>query len=186
MREFQQSSLGLTGSLLIAHPNLLDPNFRRTVLFVAAHDITEGSFGLILNRESDKTVGDLLSEATLGPLAKVPVFFGGPVAKDRLTFAAFRWRTESQVVECQVNLDLEAARDLALDGDVVLRGFIGYSGWSAGQLESELEQKAWVVQKPDRDVLDTETCKQMWFSIMQHYGPWFRLLAAAPDDPSLN
>ncbi|MEI6352234.1 MAG: YqgE/AlgH family protein [Verrucomicrobiota bacterium] len=186
MREFQQSSLGLAGSLLIAHPNLLDPNFRRTVLFIAAHDASEGSFGLVLNRESDKTVGEVLIEPGLGPLARVPVFFGGPVGKDRLNFAAFRWRTESQLVECQMNLDLDAAKELALDEDIVLRAFIGYSGWSSGQLEAELEQKAWVVQKPDRDVLDPESCKQLWFSIMQNYGPWFRLLASAPDDPSLN
>jgi len=122
----------------------------------------------------------------LGPLGKVAVFFGGPVGRDRLTFAAFRWRKESQTVECQVNLDLEEAKELALDSDIVVRAFVGYSGWSSGQLESELEQKAWVVQRPDRDLLDAECCKQLWFSIMQDYGPWFRLLASAPDDPSLN
>ena len=186
VREFHQSSLGLAGSLLIAHPNLLDPNFRRTVLFIAAHDAGDGSFGLVLNRATDKKVADLIEEPALGPLAKIPVFLGGPVGKDKLTFAAFKWRTESQTVECRVSLDLEEARDAALDSDTVVRAFLGYAGWSGGQLENELEQKAWVVQKPDRDVLDPESCKQMWFTIMQNYGPWFRLLAAAPDDPSLN
>lgn len=186
MREFQQSSLGLAGSLLIAHPNLLDPNFRRTVLLVATHDPVNGSFGLILNRQAGKTVRELVDDPNLGPLAGVPVFFGGPVGRDRLTFAAFRWSTESQTLVCQANLDFDEAKRLALEDDVVLRGFVGYSGWSSGQLENELEQKAWVVQKPDQEVLDTEACAQIWFSIMQHYGPWFRLLASAPDDPSLN
>jgi len=186
VREFQSSSLGLAGSLLIAHPNLLDPNFRRTILYIAANDPEEGSFGLILNREANKRVAELVDEPGLGPLAQVPVFYGGPVGVDQLSFAAFTWRTESQIVECRANLDLDEARHLALEPDVVLRGFVGYAGWSAGQLESELEQKAWVVQKPDRDLLDAESCKQLWFSIMQDYGPWFRLLASAPDDPSLN
>lgn len=186
MREFQQSSLGLSGSLLIAHPNLLDPNFRRTVLYIAAHDAGDGSFGLVLNRETDKTVADLIDEPGLGPLGKVPVFFGGPVGRDKITFAAFRWRTEAQSVECRVSLDLDEARDAALDSDTVVRAFLGYAGWTGGQLETELEQKAWVVQKPDQDVLDPELCKQLWFNIMQNYGPWFRLLASAPDDPSLN
>ncbi len=186
MREFQPSSLGLAGSLLIAHPNLLDPNFRRTILYVASHDPEQGSFGLILNREADRRVSDLVDDPGLGVLANIPVFHGGPVAQDRLTFASFRWRMESQVLECRANLDLDEARRLALEEDVVLRGFIGYAGWSGGQLESELEQKAWVVQKPDRDLLDPEHCKLLWFSIMQDYGPWLRLLAAAPDDPSLN
>ena len=74
VREFNQSSLGLSGSLLIAHPNLLDPNFRRTVLYIALHDASDGSFGLVLNRETDKTVGDLVDEPGLGLLGKIPVF----------------------------------------------------------------------------------------------------------------
>ncbi len=186
MREFQPSSLGLAGSLLIAHPNLLDPNFRRTILFIAAHDPEDGSFGLVLNRQAEKRVKDLVDEPGLGPLADIPVFYGGPVGNDRLTFASFQWHIETQTLECRANLDLDEARQLALEPGVVLRGFVGYAGWTGGQLESELEQKAWVVQKPDRDLLDTESCTHLWFSIMQDYGPWFRLLASAPDDPSLN
>jgi len=186
VREFNQSSLGLAGSLLIAHPNLLDPNFRRAVPLITAHDAVDGSFGLILNRPTGKVVSELVSEPGLGPLGNLPVFFGGPVGRDRLMFASFQWRTESQSIECLANLDLDEARRLALEEEGVVRGFVGYSGWSGGQLEGELEQKAWVVQKPDRDVLDPDSCSQIWFSIMQHYGPWFRLLASAPDDPSLN
>jgi putative transcriptional regulator len=164
----------------------LDPNFRRTILYIASHDPDDGAFGLILNRLADKRVADLVDEPGLGALANIPVFYGGPVGNDRLTFASFQWRTESQTLECHVNLDLDEARRLALEPGIVLRGFVGYAGWSAGQLENELEQKAWVVQTPDRDLLDSDSCKGLWFSIMQDYGPWFRLLATAPDDPSLN
>jgi len=186
VREFQHSSLGLEGSLLIAHPNLLDPNFRRTVLYLMNCDAEEGALGVVLNRATGKKVEDLLSVPDLGPLGRIPVFFGGPVSRDRLTFAAFRWIRESQTVECRLNIELEEARGLMLDSDVVLRAFVGYAGWSGGQLEGELEQKAWVVQKPDREVLDPESCKQLWLTIMRNYGPWFRLLAEAPDDPSRN
>ncbi len=186
MRDFQPSSLGLEGALLIAHPNLLDPNFRRTVLFLVSHDAQDGAVGIVLNRATDKTVADLLDVPDLGPLGHIPVFLGGPVSTDRLTFAAFRWEREAQTVECRLNVELEEARELALDGEVVVRAFVGYAGWSSGQLEGELDQKAWVVQKPGREVLDPESCKQMWFSTVRNYGPWFRLLAEAPDDPSLN
>jgi len=186
VREFQQSSLGLEGSLLIAHPNLLDPNFRRTVLYIVTHTAEDGALGIVLNRTTGKTVADVLTTPGLGPLGRIPVFFGGPVNTDRLTFAAFRWVRESQSLECRLNVELEEARELALDSEVVVRAFVGYAGWTGGQLEGELEQKAWVVQKPDREVLDPESCKQMWLTIMKTYGPWFRLLAQAPDDPSLN
>ena len=186
MREFQQSSLGLEGSLLIAHPNLLDPNFRRTVLYLVSHNAEDGALGIVLNRATGKTVADVITTPGLGPLGHIPVFFGGPVNTDRLTFAAFHWVRESQTLECRLNVELEEARELALDNEVVVRAFVGYAGWTGGQLEGELEQKAWVVQKADREVLDPESCKQMWLTIMKNYGPWFRLLAQAPDDPSLN
>src|SRR3954463_5673027 len=81
----------LTGSLLIAHPNMLDPNFRRSVLFISSHDPSEGAMGVILNRPLDKQVADLVSEPPPNGLADVPVFLGGPVGKNQLMFAAFEW-----------------------------------------------------------------------------------------------
>ena len=83
--------LSLAGSLLVAHPNMLDPNFRRAVLFIYEHDSTEGAGGLIINRPLDKQVVDLVNEAPPEGLADVPVFLGGPVGKNQLMFAAFEW-----------------------------------------------------------------------------------------------
>ncbi len=183
MREFP-SSLGLAGSLLIAHPSLLDPNFRRSVLIISASDPHEGSFGLILNRATDKTVGELLPEHELGGLGEMPVFVGGPVGRDQLTFALFQWVDES--LRFRTHLLLDEAREMMAGGAGVVRAFLGYAGWSQGQLEAELEQKAWLVQKPDQEIMDVERCMDLWPTIMREQGPWFRLLAAAPDDPSLN
>src|SRR6266581_8059598 len=81
----------LAGSLLIAHPNMLDPNFRRAVLFISAHDPEEGALGVIINRPLDKQVSDLVSEVPPAGLAEVPVFLGGPVGKNQLLFAVFEW-----------------------------------------------------------------------------------------------
>jgi putative transcriptional regulator len=184
VREFGSTSLGLAGSLLIAHPNLLDPNFRRTVLYIAANDAKDGSIGLILNRATGKTVSEFLSEGEVGLLSRIPVFVGGPVGRNQLTFAAFRQNDDS--VTCQTHLDISDARELAEVEPGSVRAFIGYAGWSQGQLESELAQKAWLVQRPDEDVLDMEKCQKLWQTIMREQGPWFRLLAAAPDDPSKN
>lgn len=184
MREFGPTSLGLSGSLLIAHPNLLDPNFRRTVLYIGANDSGDGSFGLILNRATGKRVADFLEGQETGPLSNIQVFIGGPVGRNQLTFAEFR-SVEDEVV-CRTHLDLSDAVELASERPGSVRAFIGYAGWSQGQLEAELAQKAWLVQRPDRDVLDLEKCLQLWQTIMREQGPWFRLLAAAPDDPSLN
>ena len=74
--------LSLAGSLLVAHPNMLDPNFRRAVLFISAHEPDEGALGVILNRPLDKQVADLVAETPPENLADVPVFIGGPVGRN--------------------------------------------------------------------------------------------------------
>ncbi len=186
MREFSPSSLGLTGSLLIAHPNLLDPNFRRSILYISTHDEEEGAFGLILNRPTEKTITDLLDDSDLEALDNVPVFFGGPVANDQLTFASFEWDVSEKGIVCRTHLAIGEAREIAAEDPSAVRAFLGYAGWSKGQLEAEIAQKAWLVQKPDRDILDMEKCRNLWQTIMREQGPWFKLLAAAPDDPSKN
>lgn len=154
---------------------------------MVSYEPKEGALGVVLNRPAGKTVAEVLpGQAELGALETIPVFFGGPVSLDRLSFAVFEWERETQTVNCRINLELDEAKALAAEGEGVVRAFVGYAGWSGGQLEGELEQKAWVVQKADREVLDPESCKPLWRNIMRNYGPWFRLLAAAPDDPSLN
>lgn len=142
--------------------------------------------GFILNRPSEKTVSEFLPENPLGVLGVVPVFLGGPVGRDQITFAAFQWRLEEQMIECRPHLVLDEAREIAASGAGSVRAFVGYAGWGKGQLESELAQKAWVVQRPDQDILDPGKCLGLWPAIMRNFGPWFRLLASAPDDPSLN
>ena len=186
MREFSESTPGLAGSFLVAHPSLLDPNFRRSVLFMTANDPEEGSHGLIINRPTGKTVADLVTAGEIGPLSHLPVFVGGPVGGDHLTFASFHRDIVTGRIECNANLGIEEASDHASDKLTSVRAFIGYSGWSKQQLETELAQKAWIVRKPDMDSLDIEQCKDLWPSIMRELGPWFRLLASAPDDPSRN
>jgi putative transcriptional regulator len=172
--------------MLTAHPNLLDPNFRRTVILLGSNDADDGSFGLVLNRPTNKTVGELLPERADGLIADVPVFFGGPVASDQLLFACFRWNAKRQAVECESHLLIEQVEEVVETDFSAVRAFVGYAGWSSGQLEAEVAQKAWVVEKARRDILDAEKCKQLWPVIMRGLGPWFKLLATAPDDPSNN
>ena len=83
MRNRGEAPQSLAGSLLVAHPNMLDPNFRRSVLFVYAHDLVDGAGAVIINRPLDKQVADLITEAPPEGLADVPVFLGGPVERIR-------------------------------------------------------------------------------------------------------
>jgi putative transcriptional regulator len=186
VREFASSSISLAGSLLIAHPSLLDPNFRKSVLFISSNDPQEGTFGLTLNRPSGRTVAEILPSKDLGAVGRVPVFLGGPVARDQLVFASFFWHEETERLECRHHLVLEEAEEEARKDAGVVRAFVGYAGWSKGQLEGELAQRAWLVGKAPREVLEAERCPQLWREITSSFGPWFKLLAEAPDDLQSN
>ena len=179
-------SRSFAGSLLVAHPNMLDPNFRRTVLFVSEHDPSEGALGVIVNRPLDRQVADLVNETPPAGLGQVPVFLGGPVGKNQLMFAAFEWQ-KGEGLKLNHNVALEQASDAAGQKNLVtICAFVGYAGWGAGQLENELKQKAWLVQKANPSLLKLDRLPNLWFDIMRSLGPWYKMLAAAPDDPSLN
>jgi putative transcriptional regulator len=164
---------------------MLDPNFRRSVLFISAHKPEEGAMGVILNRPLDKHVAELVPHNTPEDLGDVPVYLGGPVATNELMFAALHWQDGNRLTLNQ-NLSLDAAISPADKDRSGIRAFVGYAGWTAGQLEKELEQHAWILQKPERAALTPERLPKLWFEIMRGLGPWFKMLAAAPDDPSLN
>jgi putative transcriptional regulator len=175
----------LAGSLLVAHPNMLDPNFRRAVLYISLHDPEDGALGVILNRPLDKQVGDLVNEEPPAGLANVPVFLGGPVGRNQLMFAAFQWE-KGEGLKLNHSVNLEQASELLSDDPSSVRAFVGYAGWGAGQLEAEMKQNAWLVQKATRSTLKADRLPKLWFDIMRGLGPWYKMLAAAPDDPSLN
>ena len=179
-------SRNFAGSFLVAHPNMLDPNFRRTVLFVSEHDPNEGALGVIINRPLDKPVTELVSGAPPTGLADVPVFLGGPVGKNQLMFAAFEWQ-KSAGLKLNHNVALEESSEGGGHKNLLtVCAFVGYAGWGAGQLENEVKQKAWLVQKANPSLLKVDRLTNLWFDIMRTLGPWYKMLAAAPDDPSLN
>ncbi|GAB4184009.1 MAG: YqgE/AlgH family protein [Terrimicrobiaceae bacterium] len=171
-------SNSLTGMLLVATPALKDPNFRRTILFVAAHSGEQGALAYILNRPCDSAM-DL--PGPQGPLS-VPLFQGGPVQPGIVTLASLQWRSPSGVCAFHTFEEDSVTKEW-VDG---LRAFLGYAGWSPGQLEHELSQNAWLVIQPSRELVSRDIGQTAWMDIMRKAGPVMRLLAAAPDDPSLN
>src|ERR1700681_1358734 len=126
-----EGPLNLAGSLLVAHPNMLDPNFRRTILFISSHDPDDGALGVIINRPLDKQVADLLSETPPDGLADIPVFLGGPVGKNQLMFAAFEWE-KGQAVKLNHNVGVDEASELAGADPASVRALVGSAGWGAG------------------------------------------------------
>jgi putative transcriptional regulator len=175
----------LRGSLILADPSLRDPNFTRSVLLLTDHEIEQGAHGYVLNRPMGRTVGEVLPDLREKSLAGIPVFIGGPVAQERLTFASVEWDAEAKRLVFASHLTLKEAARLHTAGGQV-RAFVGYSGWSQGQLENELRQRAWITRKPAREVVEMTRPETLWQDLLVSMGPWFGLLSKMPDDPSLN
>src|ERR1700693_3798886 len=102
-----------------------------------------------------------------------------------MMFAAFEWH-KGEGLKLNHNVGLEEASERAGQNPTSICAFVGYAGWEAGQLEGGMEQKAWLLQKPRRSVLKPESSPKLWFDSMRGLGPWYKMLASAPDDPSLN
>ncbi len=173
----------LAGSLLLAHPSLRDPNFRRTVVLMSMHD-GDGAMGVVLNRPTGKRLGDLNGAFALGPLAGVPLYHGGPVEDKQLILVA--WEDQPEGFRMHFGIEPERAAGFLADGETQVRAFLGYSGWSQGQLEQELKQRAWVVSEIPDDLLGQSADARLWQTILAREGDEWRLLADEPEDTSLN
>jgi putative transcriptional regulator len=174
----------LSGSLLVAHPALRDPNFRRAILFLSAHGPEVGALGVIINRPTPLSLADLVATGSSEGLDRIVVYAGGPVQTEEVTLLCFRWSEDGMVV--QPNLDLDEAATVVKAGTGEVRAYQGYAGWTPGQLEAELRQQAWIVLPAQRTVFRDSHDEKLWYRTVCELGPAFKLLAQAPDDPSLN
>ncbi len=146
------SASELTASLLVAMPQLTDPNFRRSVVLVIHHD-AESTFGLVLNREVELTVSELCeslefdwNELDTDVTDEHVSHLGGA-----LRFAG----------------SMDVFRQLAERPPRDLRIFLGYAGWGGGQLESELAQGAWVVAPLSPEVVFDVPAPEMWDHVLR-------------------
>ena len=150
-----------THHFLIAMPAMADQNFSHTLTYVCEHN-EDGALGIVINRPTEMTLSSLFEQIDV-PLAdkalrRMPVHFGGPVQVDR-GFVLHRplgnWLSTLAVDD---EVGLTTSKDVL---EAVARGegpkdvfvSLGYAGWSAGQLEQEIAQNAWLTVAADPDVL---------------------------------
>jgi len=175
----------LSGSLLAAHPSLKDPNFHKSVILISAHGDEEGALGLVINQPMGKNLGDMDGDFAYGPLASVGVFKGGPVNPDQLLLAAWKWDKAASAFRLFFGITPDKASTLLQqDPAIEVRAFVGYSGWSKGQLEGEMEANAWVAAPVEATLMEPDPAT--WRRLIQRTRPELLFLADEPDDPSLN
>lgn len=185
MRERGEIQPSLAGSLLLAHPKLRDPNFDRTVILLSLHN-AEGAMGVVLNRPMDKTLGELGNELAHGVLADVPLYHGGPVSPEQLILVAWETDPSAGSVKLYFGIDPEKLIELREDREVEVRGFLGYSGWSAGQLENEMKRESWIVAPVSQELVGGLEGQELWRAVVGGLSPRWKILADEPDDPERN
>jgi putative transcriptional regulator len=177
----------LRGSLLIAGPSLLDPNFWRTVVLVGEHS-EEGALGVVLNRSSETSVEEALPELALLADDLGAVHVGGPVQPSAVVVLADfvdPYAAETLVLDSVGFLPSEVEPD-ALGELRRARVYAGYAGWGPGQLDEELEDGSWIIEPALPDDVFTDDPEGLWSEVLRRKGGPFAVLAAMPPDPGLN
>ena len=175
----------LQGQLLIASPSLLDPNFRRTVVLVTEHG-EHGAAGLVLNRPSESTVGDVVPQLEWLTEPDARVFVGGPVEQNSvLVLGEFEDPDDSPVpvFESLGFVALDEEQDARVRR---LKVFAGYAGWGGGQLEAELGREDWIIEAAATDDVFAHDPEALWSAVLRRKGGIYELVARMPEDPSLN
>lgn len=177
------------GKVLVAEPFMLDPNFKRGVVLLCEHE-KEGSVGFILNKILDMQINELIADF---PDFESSVYYGGPVQKDTIhyihnvgqllddstevcpgvfwggSFEKLKFLIESQLIESKN-----------------IRFFVGYSGWSEGQLDSELELGSWMLGEMHANYLFKNKPQTLWKKVLQNKGDTYSVIAQMPDALSFN
>ena len=177
------------GKVLIAEPFLHGKYFGRSVILIT--DVGDnGAVGLILNKPLTYDLGDFFPELKDYDFS---VFLGGPLQTGMLYYVHTLGNLLSDSIQIKDNIywggDFEKLMELIKNKKVKhhqIRFFLGYSGWSPGQLEQELEEKSWVVSEITNAEIMEEEIPDLWESSLRDLGGKFRLWANFPENPNMN
>ncbi|MGC4021188.1 MAG: YqgE/AlgH family protein [Cyclobacteriaceae bacterium] len=177
------------GRVLISEPYLPDPNFEQTIILLCEHN-ADGTIGFVLNKPSLSRLNELISEL---PTCDNLVGVGGPVQQDTLHYIhrcediegaiqihdGIYWGGNFEDVIEKINTNRLSPDDIKF--------FLGYSGWSLGQLEGELEQNSWIVSgRLSQELIFDTAPEQMWKKTLREMGGRFSMYANYPVDPTMN
>ncbi len=170
----------IAGTLLVATPSLIDPNFYRTVVLMLEHD-DDGALGVVLNRPLEIPVVEYLAD-WIDLVADPPVVFAGGPVQPEVALAVGREGTSGGAGLRLVDLDATPAAA----GVDRIRVFSGYAAWAPGQLESELEEGAWWIFDTEPGDTFKADAEQLWPGVLRRQHGEIALFATLPDDPGMN
>jgi putative transcriptional regulator len=181
-----QGIANLTNHFLIAMPGLRDPNFARTVTYICEHT-EKGAMGIVVNRPLDLSLADVLEhmsiEAATPGIGDQPVYLGGPVDNERGFVLHTRTTPWNSTLKVTSSIYITTSRDIL---EAMARGegpertlvALGYAGWAGGQLESEMQDNAWLSGPSDIAVLFDLPAGERWAAAARILGVDLTLLSA--------
>jgi putative transcriptional regulator len=177
------------GRILISKPSLDDFYFGKSVVLLAEHN-EEGSFGVIVNKPMNAGLQDAIEGfRDFNP----PLFFGGPVETDTMFFIHSLGLVVPGAQKIREGLywggDPDKIREMVILNQIKpgeIRFFLGYSGWSADQLDQEINRDSWIVSEARSERIFNTKPEEMWSSAMKSLGKDYAIWANLPSDPELN
>lgn len=178
------------GSLLVAEPFMWDPNFKRTVTLICENDEENGTFGFVLNRPMEMK----LHEAINGVKKfNANLYYGGPVELDTLHFLHRLGNDLEGSVEICDGLywggnfsELKAMINSGSVKPADFRFFLGYSGWSKGQLAQEMKDLSWITYKVKAKHIFELKSENLWKEVLKEKGGEYAQMINFPEDPTYN
>jgi putative transcriptional regulator len=177
------------GKILISEPFLPDTFFNRSIVYLTDHT-PQGSVGFILNKKIDLKISSAITGFE-GWNEDLNV--GGPVAPDTLHYLHSLGDLIPKSVHVKDNIfwggDIDVIRELIKANKIQnsqIRFFLGYSGWSAGQLERELKENSWVIAKVRSEIIMTNRGDDTWKRVLRSFKNKYRMWADFPDSPEMN
>lgn len=175
--------------LLLASPFMFDSYFRRSVILMCEHQKDEGSLGYILNKKMGITLGSLIEELDGFPSE---VYYGGPVGTDTLHYIHNVGHLLPDSVKIIDGIywhgNFERLKELIFTKQITpdnIRFFVGYSGWSEGQLQAEIEQQSWLLGQVDKEYVFNNN-KNLWTDVLQNEGGSKSIIGQIPDETNWN
>jgi putative transcriptional regulator len=168
--------MSLAPALLLSMPQLLDPNFAKSVVLLCEH-APEGAFGLVVNRPSDIAAAEAVRlEPPVKEPNELPLHIGGPVEPER------GWILTSQAPELVEHRSLGAGLFLSASPVLLRRALTtrplpkrtivlaGYAGWGPGQLDQELAESAWLIMPVELDLIFEIPSSAAWEMAIRRLG----------------
>jgi len=179
------------GKVLVADPFMTESNFRRSVICLCDHSKTEGSIGFILNKPINIKLAELIGDIEVDEEFKV--YYGGPVATDTIHYMHNIGDLLEESIKVTQGLywggNYEKLKFLMESGLVKsnnIRFYVGYSGWSPGQLKEELKYGSWMTSDVHANYVFKSKSSKLWKQVLDNKGNTFSVIAQMPNGISLN